>query len=84
MIVRRKSGRGTGAPYQPNLTELDSHVSGFSFAVPTPLYVLNLNAVAVVALVAPAEGWSIAIVALSGPRSLEPRSSGLSRARPRL
>ena len=26
MIVRGKSGRATGAPYKPNLTEPDSHV----------------------------------------------------------
>jgi len=33
MIVRGKSGRATGAPYKPNLTEPDSHEQRFSVVV---------------------------------------------------
>ena len=34
MIVRGKSGRATGAPYKPNLTEPDSHELRFLGADP--------------------------------------------------
>ena len=41
MIVRGKSGRGTGEPYKPNLTEPDTHYGAITTAVEQPVHGLE-------------------------------------------